>query len=114
MINADPDLNNKNAFCVKLPYVAGGRLLDGPSFKYGIGIDGIFACIKEFVKWNDAVLGYIPFVIVQPKFRYTTEAKVSKYYLYYIYFMKKSNDALYFYLCLDTLLSWQGMLYESP
>ena len=76
MINADPILSNKNSFCVKLPYVAGGRLLDGPSFKYGTGVDGIFACISEFVRCNSAVLGYIPFVIIQPRFRYTTEAKV--------------------------------------
>ena len=79
MINADPILSNRNSFCIKLPYVAGGRLLDGPSYKYGTGVDGIFACITEFVTWNSAVLGYIPFFIIQPRFRYTTEAKVSEY-----------------------------------
>ncbi len=76
-INADPDLANNNTFCVKLPYVAGGRLLDKPSYKYGKGVDGILRCIAEFLRCNPAVLGFIPFVIIQPKFRYTTEAKVS-------------------------------------
>ena len=84
MINADPDLCNRNSVCVKLSYVAGGRLLDKPSYKYGAGVDGIFHCISQFIRLNYGVLGYIPFIIIQPRFRYTTEAKVGKLFKLFI------------------------------
>ena len=71
-----PELCNKNKFIVKLPYVAGGYLLDKRSVKYGVGAEGIIKQIKDFLNHNPAVLGYIPFVIIQPRFRWATEAKV--------------------------------------
>ena len=75
-----PELFNNNEFVVKLPYVAGGFLLDNRSVKYGFGVEGIIQQVSFFLKNNPAVLGYIPFVIIQPRFPYSTEAKVRIYY----------------------------------
>lgn len=72
-----PELFNFNKYCIKLPFVAGGYLNDKRSVKYGVGAAGIIKSIKQFLRWSPAVLGYIPYVIIQPKFPYSTEAKVS-------------------------------------
>ena len=71
-----PELFNRNEFAVKLPYVAGGYLLDNRSIKYGIGVKGIILQIYHFLKNHPGVLGYIPFIIIQPRFPYSSEAKV--------------------------------------
>ena len=70
-----PELYNHNEFAVKLPYVAGGYLLDNKSVKYGFGVEGIIQQIYYFLKNNPGVLGYIPFIIIQPRFPYSCEAK---------------------------------------
>ncbi|MFN9909245.1 MAG: hypothetical protein ACK56F_24525, partial [bacterium] len=62
-----------------MPYVAGGYLLDNKSVKYGVGVDGVILQIFYFLKNNPAVLGYIPFIIIQPRFPFSTEAKVRIY-----------------------------------
>jgi len=73
----DKDLWNDNKFIVKIPYVSGGNLLNKTSIKYGVGAEGIKRAILEFLRNYPAFLGYIPFLIVQPRFPYTKEAKVS-------------------------------------
>ena len=81
-----PELFNHNEFAIKLPYVAGGYYLDNKSIKYGCGVEGIVLQIYYFLKYNPGVLGYIPFIIIQPRFPYSSEAKVRilSYSLLYI------------------------------
>lgn len=76
--NDGRDLWNENQFIVKIPYVAGGFLNDKRSIKYAKGAEGILKSISQFVRNCPSLLGYIPFFIVQPRFKYTKEAKVSK------------------------------------
>jgi len=78
--NADGrDLWNNNNFIVKIPYVAGGNLLNKTSIKYAKGAEGIKRAIIQFLRNYPGFLGYIPFLIVQPRFPYTKEAKVSSH-----------------------------------
>ena len=79
-----PELFNNNEFVVKLPFVAGGYLGDKESVKYGFGVEGILQQIRYFLRWNPFVLGYIPYVIIQPRFAHSTEAKVSISVVYYL------------------------------
>ena len=75
------DLRNDNKFIVKIPYVSGGNLLNKNSVKYcRDGAQGIERAIIEFLTNYPGFLGYIPFLIVQPRFPYTKEAKVSNYF----------------------------------
>jgi hypothetical protein len=72
------DIDNNNQFIVKLPYCAGGVLRDKGSIKrHCKGKEGIKKAIMEFLRNHEFVLGYINYVIVQPQFPYSTEAKVS-------------------------------------
>ena len=67
---------NNNKFIVKIPYVSGGNLLNKNSVKYATGAEGIKKAIIQFLNNYPGFLGYIPFLIVQPRFPYTKEAKV--------------------------------------
>ena len=73
------DIWNNNKFIVKIPYVGGGFLKDKKSIKYAKGVQGIIKAIWEFTnpKNYPGLLGYIPFLIIQPRFSYTKEAKAS-------------------------------------
>ena len=76
--NDERDLWNNDKFIIKLPYVSGGVYLGKRSLKYNVtGAEGIRRGIIQFLNNHPGVLGYIPFLIVQPQFRYTKEAKVS-------------------------------------
>jgi len=69
-------LNIKKEYVIKLPFAAGGVVRDKGSVKYGIGALGILKSIREFLKNHPCVLGYIHYIIIQPRFPYATEAKV--------------------------------------
>ena len=74
-------IDNNNLFIVKLPASSGGVLGDHPNIKRNCkGAAGIIAAVMSFLKRNPMVLGYIPYVIIQPQFPFTSEAKVSFYY----------------------------------
>ena len=75
-VNSNPFIPNKEKFFIKLPYSCGGYLNNKKSTKSGKGVNGIVVAIKQFLKNHPAVLGFIPYIIVQPKFPTTTEAKV--------------------------------------
>ena len=75
-LNLNPFFPNEDKFFVKLPYSCGGYLNGKRSTKCGKGVKGIIDAITQFLKNHPAVLGYIPFVIVQPYFSTNTEAKV--------------------------------------
>jgi hypothetical protein len=68
-------------FIVKLPASSGGVLGDHPNIKRNCrGAEGILEAVISFLRGNPMVLGYIPYVIIQPQFPFTTEAKVTFYY----------------------------------
>ena len=74
------DIDNGNSFIVKLPFTSGSILGDGRNIKRDCrGKEGISEAIISFLKHHPMVLGYITYVIVQPQFHYTTEAKASIY-----------------------------------
>jgi len=76
-VRCNPFLFNDDKFVVKLPYAAGGCVGDRSSVKYAKnGVQGIKICIAQFLRNHRFVLGYIPFVIVQPRFKNNSEAKV--------------------------------------
>ena len=74
----DPSVwNPQGKFVAKLPFTAGGVLGDKRSIKYPRGgVNGIVASIREFLKNNRRVAGFIPYVIIQPFFPNNSEAKV--------------------------------------
>ncbi len=78
MVNNDHPqlLNSKKEFIIKLPFASGGVVRDKCSIKYGAGVNGVVRAISEFVRNHPYVLGYIHYVIVQPRFPNNSEAKV--------------------------------------
>jgi hypothetical protein len=78
-IEADPLIwNSKGKFVAKLPFSSGGFLGNKRSIKYPRGgALGIVASIREFLKNNEKVAGFIPYVIIQPFFPNNSEAKVT-------------------------------------
>jgi hypothetical protein len=78
-VNTNPYLfTEEGSFCLKLPYSSGGMIRDKRSYKFTTGgREGIIEGIRQFLRNNKYVLGYIPFIIVQPRFKYTSEAKVN-------------------------------------
>ena len=71
-----PELYNNGHFCIKLPFASDGVVRDKGSVKYAEGVEQIFKRIREFMNNHPACYGYIHFVIIQPRFANTTEAKV--------------------------------------
>lgn len=78
--------NSKKQFIIKLPFASGGVVRDKSSIKYGVGLGGVIKAIAEFMRLHPYVLGYIHYVIVQPRFPNSSEAKVSTVYpiIYFI------------------------------
>jgi hypothetical protein len=70
-------LNTKKEFIIKLPFASGGVVRDRCSVKYGVGVVGVLKAISEFIRNRPYVLGYIHYLIVQPRFPHNSEAKVS-------------------------------------
>ena len=70
-------LNSKRQFIIKLPFASGGVVRDKSSIKYGVGIAGVLKAIAEFMRNHPYVLGYIHYLIIQPRFPHNSEAKVS-------------------------------------
>ena len=68
--------NSKKQFIIKLPFASGGVVRDKSSIKYGVGLGGVIKAISEFMRLHPYVLGYIHYVIVQPRFPNSSEAKV--------------------------------------
>ena len=69
-------LNNKREFIIKLPFASGGVVRDKSSIKYGVGIEGVAEAISQFMRNHPYVLGFIHYLIVQPRFPNNSEAKV--------------------------------------
>ena len=72
-----PHLWNGGKFILKLPFASGGVVRDKSSVKYGVGLKGVLKCIGEFARNHPYLIGYIHYIIVQPRFANPTEAKVS-------------------------------------
>jgi hypothetical protein len=80
-VRGNPLLYNDDKFVVKLPYAAGGVVGDSSAVKYTKnGVDGIIKAIRQFLRNHRFVLGYIPYVIVQPRFANNAEVKVIIFY----------------------------------
>ena len=76
-IKADDVYYNEDRWILKLPYSAGGQHRGNKiTYKTCVGIDDLLAKLRTFTR-HPSVLGYIPYVLIQPRIRSNAEAKVS-------------------------------------
>jgi hypothetical protein len=76
-IKGDAAFDDEERFVLKLPFTSGGQLKGKRvTCKTAQGYEGIVAKLREYLN-NTDVMGFIPYVILQPRIRDNTEAKVS-------------------------------------
>ena len=76
LVKADCVFNNDDKFILKLPFSCGGQHRGRKvTMKPAQGFEDILRKVQQMLK-NREILGYIPYVILQPRIKENTEAKV--------------------------------------